>query len=532
MKRTAKLLSLLLVAILCLGLLASCGGGNGDDDTTTAPGGDDASMGAWNDLNFSDTAVHIFYNDIVTSVMTDAGAGNSLKFIKGPDDYAEATRGDYRAAYDRHAKVAAALDLTLGVNLKYTMANWDGGSADDTLKEIQALNTAADPDGPSIVIHQNYGMVRAGILGELYNALDPEEEENYFDLSDDGWYLDMMEENTIDKTKIYMLMGDYTIDQLRFSFGVLVNKRLADDSLGVYGGLNYIYDCVDNGLWNYDEMMTLAEYASNADDGATGDELVMGVVSDRWVVRNFFASSGLDIFTRDANGSPSYISSSEDILKVHNFVDKLLSMEKEAYFSYLWQYQDPTLNLNGASHITTFVNGGSLFALNGMILSLEGSQIQNMSDKAGILPNPKYDALNTEAKYGALVSDNANSAGILLSASSRKFTAASAFLQAMTENSDEFIQKYFVEGLQSRNNQIGPRHTDMLNYIRDGLCSPMSFLFDNYCSKDVGGTTCGALMNNSLEKGTNTFMSEWAEQYNAKVSRWAEIKRNFGSRVN
>ncbi len=530
MKRTARFLSLLLVAILCLGLLASCGGGGGGDDTTTAPGGDDASMGAWNDLNFSDTAVHIFYNDAVTSVMTDAGAGNSLKFIKGPDDYAEATRGDYRAAYDRHARVAAALDLEVGVNLTYTMADW-GGNGDDTLRDIQALNTAADPDGPSIVIHQNYGMVRAAILGELYNALDPEEE-SYFDLSADGWYLDMMEENTIDTSKIYMLMGDYTIDQLRFSFGVLVNKRLADDALNIYGGLDYIYDCVDGGLWNYDEMMTLAEYASNADDGATGDELIMGVVSDRWVVRSFFATSGLDVFTRDTNGEPFYISAGEDLNKVHGFVDKLLTMEKEAYFSYWWQYNDKALNPSEVSPVTTFVDGGSLFALGSMILSLEGSQIQNMPDKAGILPTPKYDATDDSTNYGSLVSDNANSAGILLSASSRKFTAASAFLQAMTENSDEFIQKYFVEGLQSRNNQIGPRHTDMLNYIRNGLCSPMSFLFDNYCSKDSGGTTYATMIYNSLEGGTNTFMSDWAEQYNAKIARWEQIKTSFGSRTN
>ena len=528
MKRTVRLFSLLLVAILALGMLASCGGG--DDDTTTAPGGDGSSLDGWSDLNFSSSSVNIFYNDAVLSTMSDAGTGNSLKFIKGPDDYAEATRGDYRAAYDRHARVAAALDLELGVNLKYTMANWDGSSVDSILTNIQSLNTAADPDGPSIVLHMNYGMVRAAILGELYNALDPEET-SYFDLNDDGWYLGMMEENTIDTSKIYMLMGDYTIDQLRFSFGVLVNKKLADQALNIYGGLDYIYDCVDAGSWNYDEMMKLAEYTSNADDGATGDDLIMGVVSDNWMVRDFFAASGIDIFKRDANGEPFYINSEEDLLKVHNFVDKLLSMNREDYFAYSWQYNNKTLNPSSTSHVATFVNGGSLFALSGMILSLEGAQIQNMPDKCGILPTPKYDALDTEASYRALVADNANSAGILISTSQDKFTAASAFLQAMTENSDEFIQKYFVEGLQSRSNQIGPRHTDMLNYIRDGLCSPMSMLYDNYCAKDVNAETYGKIIQNALLADSNTFQSKWTEQYNAKVSRWNEIKNSFGNRA-
>ena len=529
MKKTIRLVTLLLALVLSLGLLASCGGGGGDD-TTTKPGGADNTMGAWNDLDFSDTSVNIFYNDAILGTMSDAGTGNSLKFIKGPDDYAEATRGDYRAAYDRHARVAAALDLELGVNLKYTMADWDGGSVDSILSDIQALNTAADPDGPSIVMHMNYGVVRAAILGEFYNVLD-EDEESYFDLTDEGWYLDMMQENTIDLSKIYMLMGDYTIDQLRFSFGVLVNKRIADDALNIFGGLNYIYDCVDAGLWNYDEMMTLAEYASNADDGATGDDLVMGVISDRWIVRNFFASSGLDIFTRDTNGEPFYISSTEDIKAVHNFIDKLLSMEKEAYFSYDWVLNG-SLNPTQVSHVQTFVNGGSLFDASGMILMLEGAQIQNMPDKCGILPNPKYDTSDESTSYLSLVSDNANAVGILLSASSRRFTAASAFLQAMTENSDEFIQKYFVEGLQSKNNQIGPRHTDMLNYIRAGLCSPMSMLFDNYCAKDSGGDTYNAMIYDSLNNGTNTFQGLWDAQIGARVSKWANIKSSFGAKTN
>ena len=143
---------------------------------------------------------------------------------------------------------------------------------------------------------------------------------------------------------------------------------------------------------------------------------------------------------------------------------------------------------------------------------------------------PNGEEITSDTNYGALVSDNANSAGILITSSSREFTAASAFLQAMTENSDEFFQKYFTEGLQKRNNSIGPKQVTMLNFIHDGICSPMSFMYDNYCAKTVGGDsqTYGAMIYNSINNLSNTVASDWAGQINGKVSRWETIKANYG----
>ena len=570
MKKLSRLLCLLLALVMCVGILAACGGDDPEDttkapgttkaptsstaptttaapggttpgDDTTASGGDSTASGTagtdWASLDFSGTNVVIGYLDYINPSITATGAGNSLSFLRGPDEIdgeIDLSRADYKAAYDRHEKVCAALNLnrvedggTLDKdhNFKYEMVQWRG--TEKIIDDITTYNLNKDKNTPTIMIHHNYGMVRAGIQGQLHNALRTDVV-NYFNLDNEHWYKDMMLENTIDQSKVYMLLGDYFIDQFRMAFGVLFNVDEIDQLL--IGGIDELYDIVEGGEWTYDMMMEIAG------DGYTGEqssELVMGVIGEQgWVVRSFFATSGLDIFKRDANGEAFYIEG-EEIDPVFDFVEKIKSMENEDFFSYNWP-NDPRNNRTAVP--TTFVNGGAVFALNQMVLSFEGKAVLNMADKASIVPNPKYvaggDEYNDlETNYKALVSDNAGGGGIMRSATAAQFTAASAFLQMMTEESGVFFEKYYEEGLKYTANQISRRHNDMLDYIHNGICAPMSFYYDNYCSKNLGDETkyqtYGKMMYICIDDGA-AFNRLWDSQLGAKISEWADIKANYG----
>ena len=522
MKKTVRLLCLLLALVMCSGILAACNGGEDPNTTTTkAPTGDGFSN--WDALDFSDTTLRIAYNEVINSSIQATGAENSLKYLRGPDDEVELARADYKAAYERHELVCDALNLTVGENLQYIMTGWDN-NCDSILPKIQAYNGATD--APNIIIHQNYGMVRAGITGEFYNALTTEYE-NYFDLTDEHWYLEMMQENTIDTSKVYMLMGDYFIDQFRMAFGVLVNSKIADEVLARVGGLDYLYELVDDGAWTYDTMMT---YSARAYSGENASKFVMGTIGEQgWVVRSFFAASGLDVFKRDAATGEAFYVEGTELDPIITFVDKLAAMETEDHYTYNWVNHPK--NTNRTNVATTFIDGGALFALNQMVLSFEGANIRNMNDTATMLPTPKYED-DGLVNYGALVSDNAGSGGILISSSTDQFTVASAFLQMMTEESDDFFYQYYENGLKSKNNEIGPAHSRMLEYIHDGICSPMSFLYDNYCAKSLGDQetykTYGAMIYDHIDNGKN-FNTAWTAQINAKKNKWETIKSNFGS---
>ena len=538
----------LLVCMLPLGLIAC---GDGGSETTKKPPstrvpGDDGLDAKWDNYTQPDEfeKLYIAYNEVVNKSIEATGTGNSLIYLQGPDEETgDLSRVDYKAAYERHALVCDVLGLEMGEDLVYTMTGWDY-ACDSILPTIEAYNNANAKDTPNIIIHQNYGMVRAGITGQLYNALDDDPHlnnadkgiKNWFDLTADGWYYDMMMENTLSEDHVYMLMGDYFIDQLRFAFGVLVNNAMIDDVCAVYGGMEYLYDLVRNGEWDYDTMFEIALWGYY-DDGA---ETIMGIIGDSsWTARTFFASSGLDIFKKDASGNPSYITAEgNDVLAIHNWLDSMVNMQKEAFVETDWG-TNLTLNTSRSNTAEAFIQGRSVFAINQMILSFEGANIQNMDDAASIVPTPMYQEMWKETadgelvpNYRALTSDNAGSGGILITSSFAQFSVASAFLQLMTEQSEEFFTQYYDAGLKLRDNSSGSQgHIEMLDFIHEGICSPMSFLYDNYCSKSVGDEnikTYGWIMQDVIKSGTNTFASSWKSQHSAKVTRWTAIKGFYG----
>ncbi len=534
MKHSLRILALLLlVCLLPVGLLAC---GDDPDDTTTVKRPEGVTVDPkWDNVDLSDVDLYIGYNEVVSQEVRDAGAGNSAVYLIGPDEDGDLSRGDYKAAYERHALVCSVLGLSQGKggNLTYIKTGFNG--ADSTLKLIQDYNAADMDNGPNILIHQNYGMVRGGILGHFYNAYAETDRNgnaltNYLDLTHKGWYLDMMEENSLSKDKIYMLMGDYFIDQFRYAMGILVNTAIIDEVLQYDDkgrGMDALYAYVNDGEWTYDTFKRIASLGYTP--GTTGESLVMGAIGGQdWVSRAFFATSGLDVYEKGTDGKPQYVSDSSAISA---WLDEMLTMQREAYFEHNWG--GSALNSNSETVAKTFINGGAVFAMNQMILSFEGANILDMSSPASIVPMPKYIPLGGEndknTDYLALTSDNANSGGILVSSEPEQFTAATAFLQLMTEQSENFFTKYYEDGLKHRDNEAGIGHIDMLDYIHDGICSPMSFLYDNYCAKSLSLHTYAAFMMDMLSSGSNSFTSAWSSELTAKQNRWSYLIQNYGS---
>ncbi len=528
--KALRILSLLLCLSFLTVMLAACGGGGNGGGTTEAPGGTTAAPGGsttgsgtdimdkWQgDYDFEGDTLKIQYNDWVNPVAESAGTGTALDYLRGPDDQGAMNNSVLKEAALRRSRAETAL----GITIEYSSAGYSGvtGSGFSSMESMASMG-----EGPDIMIHHNYDMVRAAIKGLLYNALD-DTEENYFDLDDEHWYRDMMEENTLDTSKIYMLMGDFFIDNLRMAYGVLVNTELVDSALAQEGGMDGLYDTVMAGGWTYDEMLRVAEAGATDGLAVTDSGYVAGVIGDQgWIVRSFFATSGLDVFRRDDNGTPHYI---EDGTEIQTWVEKLLRMETNDYFWHNW----PSAK-SGGNTTEDFINGSSIFATNQMLLTLEGSRLQSMAGKgAGILPNPKYvkdgTTADTSVNYGAMISDNANSGGIMIF--SPNFTMASAYLQFMTEDSDQFIYEYFEVGLKYKYN-TGDRtgHITMLEYMRDGICCPMSFLFDNYVAKSLNMDTYSQMIYDCLNNNNAAFNSKWDSPLDSKKNALTNLILTYG----
>ncbi len=486
---------LLLLCTLSL-LLCSCSGEkepSATDDAQTTTAAQDVDK--WENVNFGGESIIVSLSDYEPSMAKSAGATHSVKYIQGPDEYT--TDSVQNAVFDRNTAVTEKL----GLDVDYQYVTYTS-NPDYSTQVIEAYVMTDMEDSPDILSAKSYGVIRAAIKGMLHNALKTDDE-NYFDFTTDGWYTDYIYANTLNPEKVFVLGGDYFIDMLRFTFAILVNVDMYDEVFASEGGSESLFELINEGGWNYDELMRTADMAY-IDAGTIGkqdpNEDTFGMITSLpWTTINFFYSAGMDIFEyRD--GKLSYI---EDISEMHNLVDKLIEMGGHASM----------LDPQTSSDVKIFLGGRSLYALDKPLITLEGTLIQGMDDKVAIIPYPKY---YEDEKYRGMLCDDGNVGCILYN--SDKFTESSAFLQMMMENSNggkgTLVYEYFEVGLKYKLSATS-HQIAMLEYIRDGMTSPASVVHDNYFAKSIGVTTHAALMNNSFKAKTNTLASDWEAQIDA-----------------
>ncbi len=493
-----RLLAILLVVCILSICLVSCGG-NKPAETTENPQGNQGTTEAtsrWDNVSFNGTTLNVNLNEHILPAVIEVGTNHSNKFIVGPDDYT--SDAVQNAVYDRNNKVLR----TLGIDVNYS---YDGSASDNILPVIDAWVLAASEDSPDIAVTKNYALIRAALAGNLRNVLDTTEE-NYFDFTDPHWYYDFMEATSLSRDKIYALSSDYFIDEFRMAFVTLVNNDLYNEIFANEGGIDSLYELIEAGDWDYDEMMRTAEMAY-VDAGTVGlqdAEDIFGISAYATMAnRSMFYSSGLDIFNYDENGTPSYVT---DITVLHDYTDILLRLFNQDCVFY---------TTKGGKDTTTFLAGNALYAVGQYLLMLEGSAIQNMGSgqSVSVIPYPKYDKAS---EYQTLVSDSACGGAILKSTTD--FSAATAFIQMMTEESGEMYKQYYEVALKYKLSS-GSGQLKLLDILKNSITSPTAFLYDNYCARTLGTSTefrtIYDIINESITNNSNTLTSTWESQVNS-----------------
>ena len=515
MKQAIRIFAMLLVAVMMLSALASCGG-NGDTTTpagTTAPSGDTTTaptVNKWEGVDFTGKTLRVEYSTYTQTQLTAEGAKNFNQYLVGPDDYTSIAVDN--AVFERNTRVIDQLGFTI------EWMETDVSATNQFLPHFESVSMAETP--PDIVVNQHYGLIRAAVNGLLYNMREDygNYDKNLFDFDgadSDNWYKNLMESATLNKDKIYIAAGDFLFDSLRMSYNVFVNVDMFGDLFTLQGGMDYLYDLVleptADDAWTYDKLQELTDILGGS---ASDENAIYGVVSTVSAYRSFFYSSGLQIFDYDETGAPSYVTDATKKQALHNYIDKMISLYSSE------NYNITTVPLRSEA----FHNGNALFMTDQFLATLEGANFLNMDDAAAVLPYPKYDA---SAEYSSLVADNACSGSILYA--SQNFRMATAYLQLMTEESDDVRYQYFDQGLKLKNNASNdPRQVEVLNLIRNAVDMPLAFLFDNLASRNItAGSGVNPLVPNSastiydiievaVKNNSNTFSSIWDAEVTAK----------------
>ena len=349
--KATRIISLLLVLILSLGILASCGGtGDVVDD-----GGNRGENGSWDTVDFKGQEVRFCisvnqYNE-VTFPAADI-------YTRGPD-----TAGSNEVAKEVLARNKRAGE-ELSIEVEYSLRDL---TYDKVLEDMRGIVQTSSKSSPDIYSNDMYGLTRAMIDGLLWNVKSPGDDvKNYFDFSAEGFYTEFMKGCTFDQSKYYIFAGDYFIDMIRMAWVIYVNNDLFSaqikkmptwcDSLATF------YEYVEEGFWDVDTLTVISSRVFT-DGGSAGETeytdplvgLAINHVSD-WVLQ---ASSQVTLYYQDEEDAyvPKMISSIDEFQRLSNKYVELASAPGVYYDPLV---QDSTARFLGGNFLFAFSRLGEM----------------------------------------------------------------------------------------------------------------------------------------------------------------------------
>ena len=411
------------------------------------------------------------------------------------------TRGPDAAGGNEVAKEVLARNTraseTLGITIVYSETNTYTGAVHEELRTI--VQTAA-ANSPDIFNNDVYGISRAMVDGLLWNVKNPGEGvKNYFDFEAEGWYTDYIKGATFDQNKYYIFAGDYFIDMIRMAWVIYVNNDILESNIKKLPAwcedTDAFYGYVADGFWDMDMIKDISTRVfvdggkmgvTEATDGTLG--FAINNVTD-WV---FCAVSGVTVYYQDADDGmkPKVMESIDTYQRV---ADKFVAMKETTgvYFEY-----SP---LSSTQH---FLNGNVLFAIS-RLGEMESESMRAFPGDKGLVPVPKWNA-EEQDDYHTCIHDQAELGCILNTA--KAYSASSALMQYLNEDSDAVVNAYYEKGLKYKYND-DERAREMMDLVRDTTDSPFGF--------QIG------VISQSLYTGTTPLHGMWIDENTTCASTFA-----------
>ena len=461
--KATKILCILLALACFSACLVAC------NETPPSGDGGDLIDGNWEALDFKDQEVKIA---ICTTQHQEVKFPASSLYSRGPD---ESSANEVTKEVLARNKTAAEL---LNVKITYTESNYH---IQYILEQVRQIVQSGSKNSPDIYINDIYGLSRAMVNGLLWNVKNPGENvKNYFDFSKPGYYTEYMKGCTFNQDKLYLIAGDYFIDMIRFAFVVYVNHDLFRRQIGQMPewceSLEIFYEYVEEGIWDIDMLSELAS-RGYVDSGIAGlpeatDEILglsIGKVA-AWVIS---AGSEITVYYQDKNDGykPKVMDTVDDYQKV---ADKWASL----------QTARGVLYAESLGFMDCFLAGNTLFTV-GFLGEMESEAMRSFSMEKGLVPVPKWED-NEQEDYHSCVHDQAEVGCILNTA--KAYSAASALLQYMNENSGAMVNVYYNKGLKYKYNDSKQART-MMDIVRNTMDAPFGYQIGVVSQTLYTGTT-------------------------------------------
>jgi len=369
-----RFLCIWLTALLMASSLAACSGGDTPastepaDTTTsaetaadtgeTAPavtGRADAKDNLPADLDFGGLTVGIFTRDAASIRPYDVDGGGEES-------------GDviFDAVYARNRAVEERLKVTLEVTAS--------PEAYKTVGNMMEQNILAGDDTWDLYFAQGMVTLQAQ-RDHLFLDLSQNE---YIDYEQPWWWLDSMEQISLDGKSIRYLVGDICLNNYTRAGSVMFNKALYQN---VLGDPEDLYQLVIDGNWTYDKLM---EYCEQLQEDLNGDGTMdlndrYGLIVEykAWLTYMEYSAD----FTRYTRGEDGVPKMNFDLERAQSHLETMNRLLHDT---------PGVLYLGGLSDKSHFVNDRTVF-YTGQLNDLLTADIRSMEAEYGVIPYPKAD---------------------------------------------------------------------------------------------------------------------------------------------
>lgn len=507
-----RFLSLFCVLALLAACFVSCDEGGEGGDT-----GDENYDGTLASLDFGGETltVSVSVNDPEQVTFKNAGL-----YTKGPDK--SSTETVQKKVLARNKKVAEDLNATV----IFQTTNWGVAEVQAHLEQL-VTNDAGD--APDVYNNDILPMSTAMLNGYFWNVTEPGLDakgnavKSYFDFDADCWYGEYMRGATLSSGRLYLLVGDYNIDILRFAWVLFVNiDRWNATFAGLspedgWGFTDYESACdfiAETGDWFYDDVIALSALAHNDSGGSTqgktdkGDEQI-GLCINSVAPRIFTWGSGVSVFMWTKNdkacapgeGTPSMIPVAD--------TDPLVRLGDK--YTALYNGKGVLASGIAVKDSTTMFMDGKIVMSMAELGEMESAEMRGTSFKRGILPFPRYAREYTDG-INTVVHDQAEVSAILNTADN--FSLASAYMQYINEESVEILDVYYEEVLKFKYNESRGARA-MIDMVHDSIDSPFdSVMSINLYNRAIGNNThfYTSFQQDALLVRNSTFVSTYEKQ--------------------
>ena len=428
-----RIVSLTLALLLVLIPLSACT--KKDENTTESSATDNAVTYADDlpaDLNFEDQEINILYNNFYGA--SDVIQEMELEGNVDGDTVAVSVFNRNRAVEDR-----------LGVTLLFDQSTESDPYQYSTLVEQLWSSSDATYD---VIYHRGEQAVTQSFKGYFKAWNDV----SYIDLSADYWFLEQMQNISLNINTQYLLTGDLMISNFSNMNAIFFNKDRWDT---IYPTAEKsIYQMVYDGEWTWETYFQVVEDAYQDDgDGELDEGDKFGTHYESARTSSYYPyGCGLFYTDRDDEGFPmlnhNNSKTGEMVEALYNFVNAgthVMAMKQEDV-------------------LDSFKSGNMLFYT--YFLS-EGSVIKSsVSFNYGIVPFPKYDS---SVDYNTSVAVGAGVYAIPVAVSDNRLGMIGATMEALCSYSSEKVLPYYYEYILKANQAGNPEDSGMIDFMRKNL---------------------------------------------------------------